>query len=182
MSLVQQTHLIQHPSTKGERSTMDSVEKNKVHDADDMIQSSSVLVPEGVPDETFKDSVIASGQEGTNVVGMEDKNESNAVGTSAGSSKPSSLYSSLQKTPATVIGTSTEKITESTAMATSTGGERAEGTSHSEKTMLPYRQFCFSTKEQRRNPSYSASSTDTDCPYTISQTQQKTLNKLKHLK
>lgn len=48
--------------------------------------------------------------------------------------------------------------------------------------MLPYRQFCFSTKEQRRNPSYSASSTDTDCPYTISQTQQKTLNKLKHLK
>uniref|UniRef100_A0A8C3DP07 Biorientation of chromosomes in cell division 1 like 1 n=1 Tax=Corvus moneduloides TaxID=1196302 RepID=A0A8C3DP07_CORMO len=121
------------PSTKGERSTMDSVEKNKVHDTDYMIQSSSVLVPEGVPEETFKGSVIASGQEGTNVVGMEDKNESNAVGTSAGSSKPSSLYSSLQKTPATVIGTSTEKITESTAMATSTGGERAEGAPHSEK-------------------------------------------------
>ncbi|NWT10223.1 BD1L1 protein, partial [Vireo altiloquus] len=116
------------PSSKGERSTMDSVEKNRVHDTDDMIQSSSVLVPEGVPEETFKGSVITSGQEGT-----EDKNESNAVGTSAGSSKPSSLYSSLQKTSATVIGTSTEKITESTAMATSTGGERAEGTSHSEK-------------------------------------------------
>ncbi|NWV49801.1 BD1L1 protein, partial [Daphoenositta chrysoptera] len=122
-----------NPSTKRERSTMDSVEKNKVHDTDDMIQSSSVLVPEGVPDETLKGSVTANGQEGTNVVGMEDKNESNAVGTSAGSSKPSSLYSSLQNTPATVIGTSTEKITESTAMATSTGGERAEGTSHSEK-------------------------------------------------
>ncbi|NXH96991.1 BD1L1 protein, partial [Pachycephala philippinensis] len=121
------------PSTKGERSTMDSVEKDKVHDTDDMIQSSSVLMPEGVPEETSKGSVIANGQEETNVVGMEDKNESNAVGTSAGSSKPSSLYSSLQKTPATVIGTSTEKITESTAMATSTGGERAEGTSHSEK-------------------------------------------------
>ncbi|NXI78392.1 BD1L1 protein, partial [Rhipidura dahli] len=117
------------PPTKGERSTVDSAEKNKVHDTDDVIQSSSVLVPEGVPEETFKVSVIANGQEGT----MEDKHESNAVGTSAGSSKPSSLYNSLQKTPATVIGTSSEKITESAAMATSTGGERAEGTSHSEK-------------------------------------------------
>ncbi|NXM54221.1 BD1L1 protein, partial [Illadopsis cleaveri] len=121
------------PSAKGETGTMmDSVEKNKVHDTDDMIQSSSVLVPERVPEESFKGSVIANGQEGTNVVGMEDKNESNAVGTSAGSSKLGSLYSSLQKTPASVIGTSTEKI-ESTAMATSTGGERAEGTSHSGK-------------------------------------------------
>ncbi|NWT99894.1 BD1L1 protein, partial [Urocynchramus pylzowi] len=123
-----------NPSTKGKRSTMmDSVEKNKVHDTDDMIQSSSVLVPEGVSEESFKGSVIANGQEGTNVVGMEDKNESNAVGTSAGSSKLSLLYSSLQKTPASVIGTSTEKIIESTAMATSTGGEGAEGTSHSGK-------------------------------------------------
>ncbi|NWH88779.1 BD1L1 protein, partial [Aegithalos caudatus] len=122
------------PSTKGKRSTMmDSVEKNKVHDTDDMIQSSSVLVPERVPEESFKGSVTANGREGTNVVGMEDKNESNAVGTSVGSSKLSSLYSSLQKTPASVIGTSTEKIIESTAMATSTGGERAEGTSHSGK-------------------------------------------------
>ncbi|NWU42136.1 BD1L1 protein, partial [Hylia prasina] len=122
------------PSTKGERSTMmDSVEKNKVHDTDDMIQSSSVLVSERTPEESFKGSVIANGQEGTNVIGMEDKNESSAVGTSAGSSKLSSLYSSLQKSPASVIGTSTEKITESTAMATSTGGERAEGTSHSGK-------------------------------------------------
>ncbi|XP_057879972.1 biorientation of chromosomes in cell division protein 1-like 1 isoform X1 [Melospiza georgiana] len=121
------------PSTKGERSTiMDSVEKNKVHDTDNMIQSSSVLVPEGVPEESFKGSVLANGQEGTNVVGM-DKNESSAVGTSAGSSKLSLLYSSLQKTPASAIGTSTEKITESTAMATSTGGEGAEGTSHSGK-------------------------------------------------
>ncbi|NXT04892.1 BD1L1 protein, partial [Prunella fulvescens] len=122
------------PSTKGERSTMmDSVEKNKVYDTDDMIQSSSVLVPEGVPEESFKGSLIANGQEGTNVVGMEDKNESNAVGTSAGSSKLSSLYSGLQKNPASVIGTSTEKVIESTAMATSTGGEGAEGTSHSGK-------------------------------------------------
>ncbi|NWV69862.1 BD1L1 protein, partial [Malurus elegans] len=122
------------PSTKGERSTMmDRVEKKKVHDTDDVIQSSSGLVPEGVPEETIKASVAANGQEGASVVGLEDKNENNAVGTSAGSSKLSSLYSSLQKTPATVIGTSTEKIVESTAMATSTGGERAEGTSHSEK-------------------------------------------------
>ncbi|XP_016153582.1 PREDICTED: biorientation of chromosomes in cell division protein 1-like 1 isoform X2 [Ficedula albicollis] len=122
------------PSTKGERSTMmDSVENNKAHDTDDMIQSSSVSVPEGVPEEGFKGSVIANGQEGTDVVGMEDKNGSNAVGSSAGSSKLSSLYSSLQKTPASVIGTSTEKITESTSMATSTGGERTEGSSHSEK-------------------------------------------------
>ncbi|NXQ60412.1 BD1L1 protein, partial [Anthoscopus minutus] len=121
-------------STKGERSTtMDSVVKNEVHDTDDMIQSSSVLVPEGVPEESFKRSVMADGQEVTNVVGMEDKNESNAVGTSAGSSKLNSLYSSLQETPASVIGTSTEKITESTAMATSTEGERAKGTSHSGK-------------------------------------------------
>ncbi|KAM7053028.1 biorientation of chromosomes in cell division protein 1-like 1 isoform 1-T1 [Acridotheres tristis] len=122
------------PSTKGERSTMmDSMESNKVHDTDDMIQSSSVLVPEGVPEEGVKGSVIANGQEGTDVVSMEDKNGSNAVGTSAGSSKLSSLYSTLQKTPASVIGTSTEKIIESTAMATSTGGERAEGASHSGK-------------------------------------------------
>ncbi|XP_063257700.1 biorientation of chromosomes in cell division protein 1-like 1 isoform X2 [Prinia subflava] len=122
------------PSTKGERSTvMDNVEKNKVQDTDDTIQSSSVLVPERIPEESFKGSAIANGQEGTNVVGMEDKNESNAVGTSAGSSKLSSLYSSLQKNPASVIGTSTENITESTAMATSTGGERAEGASHSGK-------------------------------------------------
>ncbi|NXK57984.1 BD1L1 protein, partial [Sylvietta virens] len=125
------------PSTKRERSTMmDSVEKNKVHDTDDMIQSSSLLVPQRVPEESSKGSVIANGQEGTNVVGMEDKNESNAVGTSAGSSKLSSLYSSLQKTPASVIGTSTEKIIESTAMATSTGGERADGTSHSGKDSI----------------------------------------------
>ncbi|NXF45006.1 BD1L1 protein, partial [Oceanites oceanicus] len=122
------------PSTKGERSTMmDNVEKNEVHDIDDMIESSSVLVPERVPEETVKGSVIASGQEGNGVIGIEDKNESNAVGTSAGSSKLSLLYNRLQTTPATVIGTSTEKIIESTVMATSTGEERAEGASHSEK-------------------------------------------------
>ncbi|XP_009700226.1 PREDICTED: biorientation of chromosomes in cell division protein 1-like 1, partial [Cariama cristata] len=121
------------PSTKGEGSTMlDNVEKNKVHDIDDMIQSSSVLVPERVPEETVKCSVIASGQEGNSVIGTEDKNETGAVGTSAGSSKLSLLYSSLQS-PATVIGTSTEKIIESTVMATSTAEERAEGASHSEK-------------------------------------------------
>ncbi|NXP26249.1 BD1L1 protein, partial [Scytalopus superciliaris] len=122
------------PSTKGERSTMmDNVEKNEVHDIDDLIQSSSVLVSERVPEETVKGSVIANGQEGKSVVDMEDKSEGNAVGTSAGSSKPSSLYSSLQTTPTTVIGTSTEKIIESTAMATSTGEESAECASHSEK-------------------------------------------------
>ncbi|NXW59793.1 BD1L1 protein, partial [Eurystomus gularis] len=122
------------PSTKGGRSTMvDNAETNEVHDIDDMIQSSSVLVPERVPEETVKGSVIASEQEGAGVIGMEDKNESNAVGTSAGSSKLSLLYSSLQTTPATVIGTSTEKIVESTVTATSTGEERAEGASHSEK-------------------------------------------------
>ncbi|NXR04427.1 BD1L1 protein, partial [Sagittarius serpentarius] len=121
------------PSTKGERTMMDDVEKNEVHDIDDMIQSSSVLVPERVPEETVKGSVIASGQERSSVIGMEDKNESNAVGTSAGSSELGLLYSGLQTTPSTVIGTSTEKIIESTVMATSTGEERAEGASHSEK-------------------------------------------------
>ncbi|KAM6135737.1 biorientation of chromosomes in cell division protein 1-like 1 isoform 2-T2 [Phoenicopterus ruber ruber] len=121
-------------STKGESSTMmDNVEKNEVHDIDDMIQSSSLLVPGTVPEETVKGSVMASGQEGNGAIGIEDKNESNAVGTSAGSSKLSLLYSSLQTAPATVIGTSTEKITESTVMATSTGEERAEGASYSEK-------------------------------------------------
>ncbi|NXN53277.1 BD1L1 protein, partial [Rynchops niger] len=121
------------PPTKGERSTMmDNVEKHEVHDIDDMIQSSSVLVPERVPEEIVKGSGVASGQEGNSVIGMEDKNESNAVGTSAESRKLSVLYSSLQTTPATVIGTSTEKVIESTVMATSTE-ERAEGASHSEK-------------------------------------------------
>ncbi|NWS41446.1 BD1L1 protein, partial [Probosciger aterrimus] len=121
------------PSTKGGRSTMmDNVEKDKVHDIDDMIQSSSVLVPGRVSEETVKGSLAASGQEEDSVISMEDKNESNAVDTSAGSSKLS-LHSSLQTTPATVIGTSTEKIIESTVMATSTGEERAEGASHSEK-------------------------------------------------
>ncbi|KAM6345689.1 biorientation of chromosomes in cell division protein 1-like 1 isoform 2-T2 [Podargus strigoides] len=121
-------------STKGERSTMmDNVEKNEMHDIDDMIQSSSVIVPERVHEETVKGSVIACGQEGTGVIDMEDKNESSAVGTSAGSSKLSLLHSSLQTTPASMIGTSTEKIIESTVMATSTGEERAEDASHSEK-------------------------------------------------
>ncbi|XP_027592016.2 biorientation of chromosomes in cell division protein 1-like 1 [Pipra filicauda] len=123
-------HLNREPSTKGERSVMmNNVEKNEVHDNDDLIQSSSVLVPEGVPEESVKDSVTANGQEGNSLVGVEDKNESNGVGTSAGSSKPCSL----QTTPTTVIGTSTEKIIESTAMATSTGEERTECASHSEK-------------------------------------------------
>ncbi|NXN64329.1 BD1L1 protein, partial [Himantopus himantopus] len=122
------------PSTKAERSTvMDNVEKHEVHGTDNMIQSSSVFMPERVPEETAKGSGMASSQEGNSMIGMEDKNESNAVGTSAGSSKLSLLYSSLQTTPATVIGTSTEKVIESTVMATSTGEERAEGASHSEK-------------------------------------------------
>lgn len=119
------------PSIKGEGSTvMDNAEKNEVHDIDDMIQSSSVFVSERVPEEAAKGFVVASGQEGN---GVEDKNESSAVGTSAGSSKHSLLYSSPEATLATVIGTSTEKIIESTSMATSTGEERAEGASHSEK-------------------------------------------------
>ncbi|NXL84178.1 BD1L1 protein, partial [Alectura lathami] len=118
------------PSTKGERSTMmDNVKQNEMHDTV-MIQSSSVLASERVPEVIVKCSVIAAGQEGNGR--MEDKNESSAVGTSAGSSTFSLLYSSLQTVPATVIGTSTEKI-ESAVMATSTGEERAEGASHSEK-------------------------------------------------
>lgn len=122
------------PFTKGESSSMvDNVEMNEVHDIDDMIQSSSVLVLERVPEGTVKNSVIASGQEGNSAIVVEDKNESSAVGTSAGSSKFSLLYSSLQTTPSTVIGTSTEKIIESTVMATSTGEEKTDGASHSEK-------------------------------------------------
>ncbi|NXX46291.1 BD1L1 protein, partial [Tricholaema leucomelas] len=122
------------PSTKEEKSTtMDNMEKSEGHDIDDMIQSSSVLTPEIIPEERVEGSRIASEQEGSAVLGMEDKNESNAVGTSAGSSKLSLSWSSLQTTPNTMIGTSTEKIIESTIIATSTGEERAEGASHSEK-------------------------------------------------
>ncbi|XP_064007502.1 biorientation of chromosomes in cell division protein 1-like 1 isoform X2 [Pogoniulus pusillus] len=122
------------PSTKEEKSTMvDNMEKSEGHDIDDMIQSSSVLMPERVPEETVEGSCIASEQEGNAVLGMEDKNDSNAVGTSAGSSKLSLSWSSLQTAPSTVIGTSTEEIIESTIIATSTGQERAEGASHSEK-------------------------------------------------
>ncbi|NXU81516.1 BD1L1 protein, partial [Oreotrochilus melanogaster] len=121
-------------SAKGERSTMvDNVKNNEVHDTDEIIQSSSVLVPERAPEEAVKGSVVISGQNGNGVTGMEDKNESNAVGTSAGSSKLSLLYSSLQTAPPTVIGTSTERITESTVPATSTGEGRSEGASQSEK-------------------------------------------------
>ncbi|XP_025977693.2 biorientation of chromosomes in cell division protein 1-like 1 isoform X2 [Dromaius novaehollandiae] len=120
------------PSTKGERSTMvDIMKNNDVHDVGDMIESSSVLVPTRVPEEAVKHSVIASREEGNDMTGVEDKIESNAVGTSAGSNKLS-LHSSLRTTAATVIGTSTETI-ESTVIATSTGEGRAEGASHSEK-------------------------------------------------
>uniref|UniRef100_A0A8C9G2C6 Biorientation of chromosomes in cell division protein 1-like 1 n=1 Tax=Pavo cristatus TaxID=9049 RepID=A0A8C9G2C6_PAVCR len=118
-------------SAKGERSTvMDNVKQNETHDTCNVIQSSSVLACKRDPEETVKDSVPATEQEGSS--GIEDKNESSAVGTSAGSGKISLLYSSVQTIPATVIGTSTEKI-ESTVMASSTGEERAEGASHSEK-------------------------------------------------
>lgn len=117
-------------STKGERSTMmDNVKQNETCDTYNVIQSSSVLASKREPEEAVKDSVPATGQEGNSSV--EDKNESSAVGTSAGSSKLSLLYSSVQTVPATVIGTSTEKI-ESTVMASSTE-ERVEGASHSEK-------------------------------------------------
>ncbi|NXA31308.1 BD1L1 protein, partial [Eudromia elegans] len=119
------------PSTKGESSRIiDNVKSNEEHDVGDKIQSSSVLVR--IPGETDKDSVIASKGERSDVTGMEDKNESSAVGTSAGSSKLSLLHRSLQTTATTVIGTSTETI-ESTVVATSTGEGRSEGASRSEK-------------------------------------------------
>lgn len=108
---------------------MDNVKQNETCDTYNVIQSSSVLASKREPEEAVKDSVPATGQEGNSSV--EDKNESSAVGTSAGSSKLSLLYSSVQTVPATVIGTSTEKI-ESTVMASSTE-ERVEGASHSEK-------------------------------------------------
>ncbi|XP_065591843.1 biorientation of chromosomes in cell division protein 1-like 1 isoform X2 [Cyrtonyx montezumae] len=117
--------------TMGERSTMmGNVKCNETRDTSNVIPSSSVLASRRVPKETVKDSVPATGQEGSS--GMEDKNKRSAVGTSAGSSKLSLLYSSLQTIPATVIGTSTEKV-EGTVMASSTGEEGAEGTSHSGK-------------------------------------------------
>ncbi|XP_042726840.1 biorientation of chromosomes in cell division protein 1-like 1 isoform X2 [Lagopus leucura] len=118
-------------STKGERSTMmDNVQQNEMCDTCNVMQSSSVLASKKDPEETVKDSVPATGQEKNSSI--KDKDESSAVGTSAGSSKLSLLYSSIQTIPATLIGTSTEKI-ESTVMASSTGEERAEGASRSEK-------------------------------------------------
>ncbi|NWJ09085.1 BD1L1 protein, partial [Crypturellus undulatus] len=118
-------------STKGERGRIiDNVKSNEVHDVADTIQSSSVLVR--VPEEADKDSVIASREEESGLTGMEDKNESSAVGTSAGGSKLNLLHSNLRTTVTTVIGTSTETI-ESTIIATSTGEGRSEGASHSEK-------------------------------------------------
>ncbi|NXD06486.1 BD1L1 protein, partial [Nothocercus nigrocapillus] len=116
------------PSTKGERGRIiDNVKSNEMHDVGDKIQSSSVLVR--APEEADKDSVIASREQGSDVTDMEDKNESSAVGTSAGNSL---LHSSLRTTVTTVIGTSTETI-ESTVIATSTGEGRSEGASRSEK-------------------------------------------------
>ncbi|NWI20793.1 BD1L1 protein, partial [Crypturellus soui] len=119
------------PSIKGERGRIiDNVKSNEMRDVADTIQSSSVLVR--VPEEVDKDSVIATREEESGVTGMEDKNESSAVGTSAGSSKLSLLHSNLRTTVTTVIGTSTEAI-ESTIVATSTGEGRSEGASRSEK-------------------------------------------------
>ncbi|XP_025908146.1 biorientation of chromosomes in cell division protein 1-like 1 isoform X2 [Nothoprocta perdicaria] len=119
------------PSTKGEGGrVIDNMKSNEVHDIDETIQSSSVLVR--VPEEMDKDSVIAGREEGSGVTDMEDKNENSAVGSSAGSGKLSLLHSSLQTTVPTVIGTSTETI-ESTGIATSTGEGRSEGALHCEK-------------------------------------------------
>ncbi|XP_019408116.1 PREDICTED: biorientation of chromosomes in cell division protein 1-like 1, partial [Crocodylus porosus] len=118
----------------------DIVKKNEEHDGGAVIESSSVLVPTNVtrdPEDAFKDSITASGtEEGDGlIVDDEDKNGSNAVGTSAGTSEHSMACNKLETTEATAIGTSTEKTIEHIIMATSTGEKQVKGCHivHSEK-------------------------------------------------
>ncbi|KAG6935025.1 biorientation of chromosomes in cell division 1 like 1, partial [Chelydra serpentina] len=126
------------PAAKEEKDTMvDIVKKSEGHDMDDVVESSLLLVPMNVirvPEEIIKNSFVVSGaEEGDGIItDTEDKNESNVVGTSAGS--VDHLYNRLETTEATAIGTSTEKMIESTVMATSTGEGKGEGAAiHSEK-------------------------------------------------
>ncbi|XP_044874957.1 biorientation of chromosomes in cell division protein 1-like 1 isoform X2 [Mauremys mutica] len=125
-------------AAKEEKGTMvDIVKKSEGHDMGDMVESSLLLVPMNVirvPEEIIKDSFIVSGaEEGDGIItDTEDKSESNVVGTSAGS--VDHIYNRLETTEATAIGTSTEKMIESTVMATSTGEGKSEGAAiHSEK-------------------------------------------------
>uniref|UniRef100_A0A8C8S0Q4 Biorientation of chromosomes in cell division 1 like 1 n=1 Tax=Pelusios castaneus TaxID=367368 RepID=A0A8C8S0Q4_9SAUR len=125
-------------TVKEERSIMvDVVNKSERCDTAATVESSLVLVPMKViraPEEIMKDSFIISGaEEGGITADTEDKNESNSVGTSAGSDDHM-LYNRLEATETTAIGTSTEKVIECTVMATSTGEGKGEGTAlHSEK-------------------------------------------------
>ncbi|XP_032632087.2 biorientation of chromosomes in cell division protein 1-like 1 isoform X2 [Chelonoidis abingdonii] len=125
-------------AAKEEKGTMvDMVKKSEGHDMGNMVESSLLLVPVNVirvPEEIIKDSFIVSGaEEGDGMItDTEDKSESNVVGTSAGS--VDHIYNRLETTEATAIGTSTEKMIESSVMATSTGEGKGEGaTIHSEK-------------------------------------------------
>ncbi|XP_053886066.1 biorientation of chromosomes in cell division protein 1-like 1 isoform X2 [Malaclemys terrapin pileata] len=125
-------------AAKEEKGSMvDIVEKSEGHDMGDVVESSLLLVPMNVirvPEEIIKDSFIVSGAEESDgiITDTENKNESNVVGTSAGS--VDHIYNRLETTEATAIGTSTEKMIESTVMATSTGEGKGEGAAiHSEK-------------------------------------------------
>ncbi|KAM9143098.1 biorientation of chromosomes in cell division protein 1-like 1 isoform 2-T2 [Pangshura tecta] len=131
-------HLNIGAAEKEEKGTMvDIVKKSEGHDMGDMVESSLLLVPMNVirvPEEIIKDSFIVSGaEEGDGIItDTEDKSESNVVGTSAGS--VDHIYNRLETTEATAIGTTTEKMIESTVMATSTGEGKGEGAAiHSEK-------------------------------------------------
>ncbi|XP_050803182.1 biorientation of chromosomes in cell division protein 1-like 1 isoform X3 [Gopherus flavomarginatus] len=125
-------------AAKEEKGTMvDVVKKSEGHDMGNTVESSLLLVPMNVirvPEEIIKDSFIVSGAgEGDSIItDTEDKSESNVVGTSAGS--VDHIYNRLETTEATAIGTSAEKMIESSVMATSTGEGKGEGaTIHSEK-------------------------------------------------
>ncbi|XP_067386452.1 biorientation of chromosomes in cell division protein 1-like 1 isoform X2 [Emydura macquarii macquarii] len=127
------------PTVKEERRIMvDVVKKSEIHDMGATVESSLALVPMnviGVPEEITKDSFIVSGAEDSDgiIADTEDKNESNAVGTSAGSGDHM-LYNRLETIEASAIGTSTEKMIEGIVMATSTGEGKGKGTAiHSEK-------------------------------------------------
>ncbi|XP_074848602.1 biorientation of chromosomes in cell division protein 1-like 1 isoform X2 [Carettochelys insculpta] len=86
-----------------------------------------------VSKEIIKDSFIVHRGAGDDVItDTEDKNESNSVGTSAGC--VDHMHNSLETTEATAIGTTTEKMIESTVMAPGTGEGKGEGAAvHSEK-------------------------------------------------
>ncbi|XP_075786836.1 biorientation of chromosomes in cell division protein 1-like 1 isoform X2 [Pelodiscus sinensis] len=124
------------PAAEQEKDAIvDVIKKSEGHDMGGTVDSSLEPVSINVvrvSEEIIKDSVVHGAEDDDDIINTEDKNESNAVGTSAGS--VDHVYNRLDTTEATAIGTSTEEMLESTVMATSTGeGEGERAVIHSEK-------------------------------------------------